>query len=266
MIFENLYMIRNGQMGTNYETKFIFTVVTIFLCLYDWRKNKRLDYFWVFIVGTIIWTIIEFRLQLSGTRDIIQAYLFGLEIPTLAESLLRGTYEGSIPAVLGVFFADRIIEKETRKRYIIISITCLTLFLIQRLLQAKPTKDIGGEVASRRVMFTPFGIIFLTGILIINILWLWKRANKEQRKRAIYMFMVMLAITVVFTIGEYIANTRWVEIGNVPDNLHQASPLIEFAALNYNNFIEFASMYIPFLIIPYELKLIKIERDSQLEE
>ncbi len=268
MIFEYIYMIRNGSVGINYESKLIFTIVSFIICLYDWKQNKRKDYFWIFLIGSIFWTLVELSLHLSGTRKMVPPYLFGAEIPRFFGILLQGTFEGAFMGVLGVFFGDRMMNPETRKKYIVIYAVVLSLLLGSTLLQRVPTKDVGGDVASRRQMFGITGTIFLLSIVAINLIWLWKRANKTQRNRIIYMFIVMFLFTTVWTIGAYIANTRWIEVGVAPDNLNEASdnlrqapPLLGFAALNYNNAIEFASAYVLFIIIPYELKLIRIDSE-----
>ncbi|MFX1340151.1 MAG: hypothetical protein ACFFDK_16185 [Promethearchaeota archaeon] len=250
-------MIRNGTMGTNYETKLIISIVALIICLYDWFEYKRYDYFWVFLFGTIIWTSVEFSLQITGMRDIVQASLFGTNISPFVASVLRGTMEGTFPAVVGIFFADRVLDKEKRKIFLIIGMAALTLFFLVTLLQGKPYKDIGGDVASEREIFTPFSLIFLNSIFIFNVIWLWKKATPEQRTRVLLMFVVMFLITAVFNVGEYIANTRWIQVES-DGKYYEADPLLEFFALHiYNNIIEFASMYVIFIIIPYELKLIK---------
>ena len=257
MMADGIFMIRNGAMGTNYEAKLIISIVASLICVYDWYEHKRYDYLWVYVFGTIIWTSIEFLLQITGDRDIVQATLFGINISPFTASLLRGTMEGTFPAVAGIFFADRFQDKKQRKIFLIIGILFLVTFFFLTLLQAKPYKDIGGNVASERRMFTPFSLILLNFIFIFNIIWLWKIATPEQRRRVFLMFIVMLLITAIFNIGEYLANTRWIQIKS-NGNYYQADPLLEFFALHiYNNIFEFASFYLLFIIIPYELGLIK---------
>ena len=172
--------------------------------------------------------------------------------------------EGTFPAVAGIFFADRFRDKRQRNLFLIIGILALMTFFLLTLLQGKPYKDIGGNVASERRIFTPISLIILTGIFFFNIVWLWKRTIQEQRTRVILMFTVMLLIIAVFNVGEYLANIRWIQIKS-NDKYYQADPLLEFFALHiYNNIIEFASVYELFIIIPYELGLIK--REDLLKE
>ncbi|MHA1734098.1 MAG: hypothetical protein ACTSU5_19320 [Promethearchaeota archaeon] len=80
MINQIVFMIRNGLAGTNYEYKLFTTFIGIALCVIDWKKHERLEYTWVFLVGTTIWTSYEFVLQVVGVRDVSQGMLFGREI------------------------------------------------------------------------------------------------------------------------------------------------------------------------------------------
>ena len=55
MIFESIFMIRGGSFGEDFGRKLIMSIIGLLICVYDWKTNdKRKDYFWVFIVGTII--------------------------------------------------------------------------------------------------------------------------------------------------------------------------------------------------------------------
>ncbi|MCP4760706.1 MAG: hypothetical protein GY870_02920 [archaeon] len=258
MIFETIYMIRNGSFGSEWEFKLVMSLLAVFLCFVDYlMKNKRKDYFWVFIYGTIIWGGVEFVLQLTAERDIHQAFLFGIELPLIIACLFQGMSEGAYVAVLGVFVGDRIINTEKKDRIIGLGYYFVwnVWVIIRTFLQAVSSKDIGGDVASRRAMFTPKAIIFLFIMVVISIYWLW-RADKQTRKRGIYMYLVMFIFATIWTIAEFYANTRWIESGTL-ENLVQAEPLIEFAALAFDVVIEIAGAYVPFLAIPYFTKQIK---------
>ena len=88
--------------------------------------------------------------------------------------------EGTFPAVAGIFFADRFRDKRQRNLFLIIGILALMTFFLLTLLQGKPYKDIGGNVASERRIFTPISLIILTGIFFFNIVWLWKRLYRSK--------------------------------------------------------------------------------------
>ncbi|MFX1339888.1 MAG: hypothetical protein ACFFDK_14845, partial [Promethearchaeota archaeon] len=60
MIFESVFLIRGGSFGNDWGQKLIVAIIGIIACMYDYKTNeKRLDYFWVFITGTIIWSAVE---------------------------------------------------------------------------------------------------------------------------------------------------------------------------------------------------------------
>ena len=68
MIFESVFMIRGGSFGEDFGLKLIMGLAALAACIYDWRKNKRLDYLWVYFFATLIWAGSEIMLQLGGTR------------------------------------------------------------------------------------------------------------------------------------------------------------------------------------------------------
>ncbi len=39
MLFENVYMIRGGTFGTDFGIKLIMSIITILICIYDWKTN-----------------------------------------------------------------------------------------------------------------------------------------------------------------------------------------------------------------------------------
>ncbi len=261
MMFESISMIRNGSFGTNFEIKLIVCIFAIILCFVDFfMKNKRKDYFWVFFWGTIIWGSVEYVLQISADRNIHQAILFGIELPLIVASLLQGMSEGAFIAILGIFVGDRIITSDIKERLIgMIVFTVWTAYaVIRTIIQECAFKDIGGIVASRRIMFSLKSNIFLLLMVVIGIYWLW-RAVKTTRKRGISMYLVMFFFATIWTITEYYANTRWIEIGSL-DNLIQAPFLITFGMLAYDVVIEITGAYLPFLAIPYMLGQISDER------
>ena len=80
MMFESIFMIRGGSFGEEFGLKLILGVAALAACLYDWKKNKRLDYLWVYFFATIIWAGSELVLQLSGTRVFQEKFFFGINI------------------------------------------------------------------------------------------------------------------------------------------------------------------------------------------
>ncbi len=254
MVIESIFMIRGGSFGTNWNTKLFLSIIIVILVIYDWKKNERLDYFWIFLFGTIIWSLVEVSLQIGGTRIIQAKYLFGIEIPLWISAPLQGISEGSAVAVLGTFGADKIRDEETRKSSIIIFVVILLVLVFSTLRDSVKFPFVGLFVPSIRDMFPIIAVIFMSLMIVINIIF-FIRAEPEQRKRGFYLLFVMLTFISVWTLSEWLAGTRWIEVGLYPF-LSRAPPLIEFGALAYDVVVEIVLAYVPYLAIPYMLGLI----------
>ena len=78
MILESIFIIRGGDLGDDWTAKLFLAILGICFCIYDYRINaNRMDYFWVFITGTITWCILEGIMQLLGVRQLQDKFLFG---------------------------------------------------------------------------------------------------------------------------------------------------------------------------------------------
>src|SRR5271157_3356556 len=259
MIFDTVFMIRNGEFGTDFETKFFLVILGIGICFYDWYSHgKRKDYFWVFIVGTIIWTLTEFSQQSSGVREMAAGTLFGVQLPRIVSNIIQGSSEGAFIAIMGLFVADRLLEHDKRQK--VLAIVFYSGFILYTIigtaLQAVSFKDVGASVASRRDMLAPMALVFLSSCLALIIIFLMKYPYPAVKKRCICMLAIMAIFATIWTISDVLANTRWIEVGTFGTST-EAPPLIEFSALAWDVLVEIAGAYVPFLIIPYLFKLIK---------
>jgi len=252
-----IWMIRGGSFGFDFNVKLALTIVAILLCLYDWKRNKRWDYFWVFLIGALIWSLTEVFNQLSGQRHMPDAYLFGFQLPLYISIPLQGTSEAAFVAVLGLFIADHLFDKRKWIGGMIGILIILTPTALNLIINGIQIPDVGNPlIPSRRQMFTPAATIFLAVMVIIAVVWLWK-TTPEFRKRGYLLFISMLIIAVIFTILEWVGGTRWIEMGPVGGPWIRAPPPIEFGALTYDIVVEIAAAYMPFLAIPCALRLIK---------
>ncbi len=252
----SINMIRDGSFGDNFEIKLIMTLAAILVCLYDYKKNKRYDYFWVFFFGALVWTSVEIVLQIKSTRIIDPSTLLGAELPLFFSAMLQGTSEGAAIAILGVYFGDNLMKKTARIKTAVIFAALIGLVLFIGFWNAPSVKNIGGDVISRRDMFTSESIIFIAIMSLIALVWFW-RGSSLERRRGLFMYLSMAIFATFWTIGEVFSNSRWIEIGE--NGILQRAPLsIEVFALSYDIFVEIALIYVPFLAIPYMLKLIKV--------
>jgi hypothetical protein len=254
MILETFYMIRAGNFGLNYAVKVYMTIFGLVLCIIDSQMHHRKDYWWVFFWGTLIWGGIELIMQLSGTRVTEPVYLYDIELPVYAAAILRGTSEGATIAVFGLFFGDRFLRKDSRTHAIATYSLIIGFILILAFLQALPVKIIDVNSPSRRDIFTPMAVITLFSFLALDLVWL-KRTSIESRKRALSMFGVMIIFAAIWTFAEFLANTRWIEMG-IPPNYEFAPPIMQFVVLAWDVIVEIGFCYLPYLILPYVMKRI----------
>lgn len=244
-MFENiLFIIRNGDFGTDYFSKLLFLIFSLIVCFYDFKKNNRKDYFFIFLIGTFIWFLVEFSVQALGIR-VTEAFMFGLPLPIFIAALLRGAAEGGFIILFGVFFADRL----NKKWILTFLILCVLVFSLTLLTQQGVSTN--GEVASRRDLLNTGGLVYMSLMIIFDIFWLSKTTSKI-RKRAIYSLLAMIIFTGAWTLGEYLAGTRWIELGSV-----LAPSYLQFIGLSYDVIVEIGLAYIPFLGLAYMLGLIK---------
>jgi len=275
VLFENVFMIRGGTFGFDFGYKLIIAIITILICIYDWKTNdKRLDYFWVFLTGTLIFCLFEVMMQFFGIRAIQEKFLFGINITTWLWLTipLQAISEAAFVAILGIFFSDKIMEEETRRQwtvyFIIVMVLRYVIPTIVLLSMGHNYADVNAgdpSIPSRRDIFA-IGTIFSISILSFLALYWLIRTDSQSRKRGLYLIYVMLLISVVWTIGEWITGQRWIEVGIMnPDgsysNLRRADPLLEFVILTYDAVIEMTLIYTAFVAIPYLLKLIKSDND-----
>lgn len=276
MIFESVFLIRGGNTADDWAGKLIMAIIGILFCLYDYKTNdKRKDYFWVFITGTIIWGTVELIMQLIGTRVFNEKYFFGINV---TEHLwftipIQGMAEAGTIAVIGMFFGDRIIDEEKRKKFLIIGAIIITYTSVVMWYNNGGINynnaNIGGDVHSRRDMFNIWAIIGALVLIPPAIYWL-ATTDPVSRKRGLYMIAVMLAWAIPWNIIQWLGGKRWIEVGTRnPDgsysNLRRADPMLEFWAMFYNTVFEIALVYSPFYVIPCALGLIQNERPEIIQ-
>jgi len=261
----DIYIIRGGFFGWEFTLKLIYIILGLILCIYDWKKNNRKDYFWVFLFGTLLYLGSEIMLFLFGGRVMQEKYLFGINVtsmPWLTIPLLVMA-DVVVIAIIAIFFADRLRNPETRKKWGILFVIWLVgrdlipyiiIFVLGYNFTNIPYND--PVIPSRRNMTETGTLIALSIMIAIGLIWLF-RTDKESRKRGLYMIGVMIILMTVWTFGEWFAGQRWIEIGEEGDPWTQGSPLLQFGMLLYDIVVEMGLFTVCFLAIPSLLKLIK---------
>jgi len=262
---DGIYIIRGGFFGWEFTLKLVYVVLGLVLCIYDWKKNNRKDYFWVLIFGTLLYLGSETMLFFFGGRVMQDKLLFGLDITNMTWLWIPLLSIGDVVvlAVIALFFADRLRNSETRKKwgiFFIIWLFCrdiLPYLILVGLGSTFATISINDTfIPSRRNMIEIGTLTALPITIIIAVVWLI-RTNKESRKRGLYMFGVMLILMTVWTFGEWLAGQRWIEVGPEEGPWTLAHPPIQIGMLLYDIVVEMGLFTLSFLAIPSLLKLIK---------
>jgi hypothetical protein len=256
MLLEQVFMVRGGDRGaglfnTNFEVKILYFVLVLVVILYDWRTMKRKDYFRVLTTGTIVWSFVELVLQLTGMRELSPVTVFSWEIPFLVQVVLKGAVEGAGVAIVCLFFSDRLLVGTRGQRigWQLVFLAVLVLLVVEALWLGPQVPNYGGDVPSRRAMVAIVPLLFLAVFTGLAIWWVATTPHADLRRRAIWMFAFMVIYGGVWTLAEYGAGTRWIEVGLLGDSRH-APPLVEALALLFDVFIEIAAVYVPFFAIP----------------
>lgn len=256
MIFESIFMIRGGSLGFNFDAKLVLSILSLLACVYDWRVHHRKDYFFVFLAATLLCASIEIIIQLSGNRDMGHKFLFGVVIPLWVSIPIQGMAEGGFLAIVAIFFGDLLMDPKTRKRGTIALAVAIVLAVIPTLAQGLPAPTVGADVPSRRDIFAPASLIFMIAVIVINIIW-FRRHMGPVHTRAAFMLLASLIFFSVWTFSEWVANTRWIEVGTVGGTLVLAPPLVMFFALAWDVVVEIALLFMLAFFIPFRLRLIK---------
>jgi len=236
----------------NFNLKFFLVIALIGIILYDWRQNKRLDYLLLAILCAA-GTPIEGYVQLSGRRVIQTSTLFGWQMPFLLQLTIQSLADSSFDVVLMLFFADRLIEKETRRNasigFIVVSVIWLGILMSSGFV----SPDYGGDVASRRVISGTgeLAVVLTVTIFVLQFFltedrFLFSDISYEEKHRGWYLFGLLIVYGAIGTVGMYVTGQRWIEIGVVGDTVH-ASWIVETLGLVYNFTFEYASTY----MVPY---------------
>ena len=264
----DIYIIRGGFFGWEFTHKLLYVIFGLILCIYDWKKNKRKDYFWVVVFGTLLYIGSEMMLYFFKGRIMQQKLLFGIDISSMFWLWIPLLSMGDVVmlAVITIFFADRIREAETRKKWSILFIIWLVcrdvipyLIFFSLGYRFDTVPDGYDLIYSRRNMTETGTLISLSLFVVISVVWLI-RTNKKARKRGLYMIGVMIILMTVWSFGEWFSGQRWIEVGLEGGPWTHAPPFLEFGIFVYDIVIEMGLFTLCFLAIPSIFKLIKSEK------
>ncbi len=254
-VWESVFMVREVSFGANFTPKLFISIVTIGLVAWDVTARRRWDYVWVFLTGTVLWTLVELSLQIRGTRVMTDHLLFGHGIPLALSAPLQGIAEGAAVGVVALFVADRLLDPVTRGRALLAVALGMGMMWLLMAMQAAATVA-PASAASRRDMTVAGTAVFAVLIVAFDA-WFWFR-RPAFRHRFAAMALVMLTLATVWTIASVTTGGRWVEVpGTTPGTFVAAPAIVAFAAFGFDIVIEIVLAYLPFFSIPVLLGLIR---------
>ena len=200
-------VVRGSAFGSG-STSLALCLVTVGLVAWDRYRNKRWDYAWVLLVRAVLLTLAEIYMQLRGTRSLPDRVLFGREPcrwPFQRSSV--GISEGAFVAVFGLFFADRILQRKSRKQaptLVGLGLTTMCLVALLVVLRAAHSRFI--RSGSGRRDPAAVGPLMLLVLVPAFDTWFWWR-RPQFRRRSLLMAAAMLALVATWTVTSTLA--RW---------------------------------------------------------
>lgn len=261
-----IFIIRGlGSSYVDFNLKFFLVIALTAIVLYDWRRNKRLDYLLIALICAS-GTPVEAYVQLTGRRVIQTSHLFGMKLPFLLQLIIQSLADSSFDVVLMLFFADRMMKEKTRKNARIGLIVVMILWLAVLFSNGIQTPDYGGEVASRRVISgTGELAVVLTVAFIASQFfftenkYLLATPSSDDKRRGFYLLSLLIVYGAVGTLGMYLSGQRWVEIG-VEGSTQHAPLFVELLGFAYNFTFEYAFMYMIPYTVAVGLKIISAKK------
>ena len=254
LIQNKYYIVRLGDFATNGNTKLLYGLFSILLCIDDYISRNSKDCFIILIGSTIIWTLVEIYLHISSTRIIKPMYITLLdhkyELSQPVGIILQGLQEGGLITTLGLYFGDRINEI----KYIIL----LHLFILYAMINIYMRKNV--TKSSKRQVNTYSSLLFISTITIYDIKCLYQHPEHISRQFSMFFIMIYICFFWTFfswyrgfrTIEVHIKNSKYNHITDINNNSIQEyniKPLTKvdtFYILSYDIIFEIGIAYILF--------------------
>lgn len=254
-LLDPVYLVRDYAFGRDFTPKFFTAVAAILLVFWDMGRQRRTDYLWVFLFGTVIWSSAEAFLNVQGVRDMPDREMFGQPIALSTSYLIQGMSEGAFVAVVGLFLGDRWLCRATRVRSAIAAVVIIALITLATLRSSRRLEGFG-DAGSRRDVFNESALLALGFLVVLGILFYLR--YPIWRARTMAMFVMMVVVAAGWTVGQVAVEGRWVELpGDTPGTFVAAGPLTSLLVLAFDVVVEIALAYVPFLGLPVMLRLIR---------
>jgi len=204
LIRNKYYIIRKGDFATNGNTKILYCIFSIFLCIEEYFTNNSVDCFTIMVGSTAVWTFVEFILHMSKTRMIKPMYIniFGRRtfLSNYFGIFLQGFQEGGFITTFGLYFGDRMF---CLKYFILFHI--FLGFIIGNILLKNNWME-----SSKRQVNTIGSLVFIGAITCYNMYCLYHNYNHFYRQ--FMMFLSMIYLSSIWTFCTWFKGFRTVEI------------------------------------------------------
>ena len=254
-LLDPVYLVRDYAFGRDFTPKFFTAVIAIGFVVWDWVKQKRLDYVWVFVFGTVIWGGVEAFLKLQGVRNMPDRELFDQPLSLPASYVIQGMSEGAFVAVVGLFLGDRWLCRSSRTKSVILTAVVVLGIALATVRSSRRLEGFG-DAGSRRDVLDEQALLALGFLVLLGILFFWR--YPAWRPRTLAMFVMMLVVGTGWTITQVLVDGRWVEVPGPTAGTYEATgPVLSFLVLAFDVVVEIALAYVPFLALPVMFKLIR---------
>lgn len=242
LLYNKYYIIRTGDFATNANKKFIYISLGLGLCFHDYTVNNSIEYYYVMLGSSCIWTLIELFLNQQKIRIIkpmklnINGRIYALN--KYIGITLQGIQEGGVVTIIGLYFGDRFYSV-----YYQILYHLLIAYMVTNMVSKTP--DI--KVLSKRQINTPLALLLMSSATLWNGVILYNHPHHIQR--AFNMFISMIYISSVWTYVSYYKGFRQVEVcvkENNHYNIKEQNPVDAFFILGYDVLFEIGIAYITF--------------------
>ena len=205
LIRNKYYIIRTGDFATNANKKLIYILLSLLLCLHDGIENKNIEYLAIMAYSSIIWSIVEFVLNVQRVRIIKPMKIYwnnsSLVVDKYMGICLQGAQEGGAVTIIGLYFGDRMYSLFYNLIYHV---------LIGYMVWNMAGKETNNKVLSKRQINTPGSLALMSGATIFNT---WILINYPQHfYREMGMFLSMVYISGIWTVVSYYKDFRRVEV------------------------------------------------------
>lgn len=247
-----IYVIRDFRNATrSYEIKIFNTLFSLGICMARYYEtDENTDYFWVWLIGFIFWSCVEFALAVKGVRQgqITTGSVFGVKIGTAGAAILRGASEGSAITIFGLGVGDAVYERKV-SGYAILAAVLQIIYLVLTYRLRKEKKEVEG-VTSRRPLFVRRSVVVLGSMTIYTVVYAIVLADKEELERLLLLLAFLSLWAYLWHFTAYVSNVRWFE----KPAKHIGGWEVQAIGMTFDSVIEIGVAYTFFLAVYFHLK------------